>query len=913
MEDTQALDELVVVGYGTQKKRDLTGSVGSVSSSEISRVPVTNAAQALQGKVTGVLVNNTSSQPGATPSVFIRGKRSISGGSDPLYVVDGIPIMGGLNEISPTDIESIDVLKDASATAIYGARGSNGVIMITTKRGKKGKTQVDYNGYFGAQTVLNELEYMNAAEFAETVREAYRANGKYLSDTPSWEEDQKIGTFSNDPYSLESLKMAYDANGNYNPSKVRSDSEWWNAVKRTGMITNHELNIRGGNETTNFMTTGSYYKENGLVKDEDFTRFSIRINLEHTINKYFKIGAHTQFARSIQNRGASLFNSWRVMPMGRFYDDDGSILRVVSGTDDQWHNPLLRLEPGAVVNPYKVNRFMGSYFGEIQLPIKGLRFRTNLGLDMRSVQDYTFQSASSRNQTINYARNATADAFSYTWENLLFYDKSFQNDHSLGITLLQSIQEFKNESNNIPVQDTPADELLYYDVGSALIPGTLDSNNSQWSLASFMGRANYSFRGRYMATASMRYDGSSRLSPGHQWVMFPAASLAWRINEETFMEANNNISNLKLRLGYGTVASQEVNPYQTKGTLSKKYYNYGNIKSIGYAPSDMPNNMLTWEKTGQWNVGIDFGFFNQRINGSVDIYRQNTSDLLLDRQLPVVSGFELIKSNIGKTRNQGIEVSINTLNMSRKNFSWSTDWMFYVNKEEIVELYNGKVDDPGNSWFIGEAINVFYDYKKIGIWQNTEEDLAEMAKFNANGANFKPGSIRLWDDGNYIINSDDRQILGQARPKIVTSFSNSFIYKDFDFSFFFLANFGSMIKNNISYLNQGHRNGNVKVDYWTPNNPTNKFPRPIEGVDYLDYYVTLQYQKADFIRLRNVTLGYTLPKTIGKKLDLSNCRIYIQAQNPWIWTKFEGVDPEGISGYNRPSASSWIIGLNLNF
>lgn len=912
IEDLLSLDEVVVVGYGTVKKRDLTGSVGSINSSKISEVPVTNAAQALQGRVSGVLINNTSSQPGATPSVLIRGKRSISASSDPLYVVDGIPISGGLNDISPTDIETIDVLKDASATAIYGARGSNGVIMITTKKGKEGKTQVDYNGYYGVQTVLNQLEFMNGAEFAETVRESYRSTGKYKSATPSWVEDQTINTFKNDPYTLESIKMAYDVNGNYDPSKVRSDSEWWEAVQRTGMVTSHQLNIRGGNAKTNFMSGGTYYKEKGLMKDEDYTRYSIRMNLDHEISKYFKVGGQTQFSHSVQNRGAGLASSWRVMPLGRFYDDNGQLLTRVSGTDDQYWNPLQKLVPGAVSNPYKVNRFMGSYYGEIRLPIDGLRFRTNLGLDFRSIQDYDFQSALARASSMNYAKNATGDAYSYTWENLIFYDKIIK-EHSFGLTLLQSIQELKDETNSIPVQNIPADELLYYNVGSGLVPGTLASNKNQWSLASFMGRINYSFKGKYLATVSARYDGSSRLAPGHQWVMFPAVSLAWRINDEGFLRNAGIISNLKLRLGYGTVASQEVNPYETKGTLSSKYYNYGTNKLIGYAPNAMPNNTLTWEKTGQWNAGLDFGFLKQRINGTIDFYLQNTSDLLLDRQLPVVSGFELIKSNVGKTRNRGIELSINTVNIENKDFNWTTDWMFYTNKEEIVKLYNGKVDDTGNSWFIGEAINVFYDYKKIGIWQETPEDHAEMDKFNANGSNFKPGAIRLWDNGDYKINSEDRQILGQARPKIVASIVNNFSYKDFDFSFFFLANFGGMIKNNLEYLNQAHRNGNVKVNYWTPTNPTNDFPRPIEGVDFLDYYATLLYQKSDFVRLRNVTLGYTLPKHLGKKLELSRCRIYIQAQNPWIWTNYDGVDPEGTSGYTRPSSSSWIVGLNLNF
>lgn len=907
-----SLNELVVVGYGVVKKKDLTGSVASVSSDKIAEVPATNAAQALQGRIAGVLINNASTEPGANPSVFIRGKRSISAGSDPLYVVDGIPITGGLNEISPTDIESLEVLKDASATAIYGARGSNGVVLITTKKGREGKTQVDYNGYVGVETVLNELEYMNGAEFAEIVRESYRSTGQYKSATPSWDEDQVIGTFKNDLYTLESIKMAYDANGNYDPSKVRSDSEWWKDIRRTGMVTNHQISIRGGSEKTQYSFGGTYFNEKGLMKDESYDRFSVRLSLDHKISKYFKVGGQTQYTRSNKERGAGLSSSWRVMPLGRYYDDDGNLLRVVSGTDDQYFNPLVKLEEGAVFKPYKVNRFFGSYYGEVQLPVDGLRFRTNIGLEMRSIQDYDFQSALSRNQTMNYAKNATENHFSYTWENLLYYDKVI-NDHSIGVTLLQSIQQYTRENNSVSVEGVPSDELKYYDVGSASTISALDSNKNQWQLASFMGRVNYGYKGRYLLTVSTRYDGSSRLAEGHKWVMFPAASAAWRLNDESFMQDFDALSNLKLRVGYGTVASSEVSPYETKGTLSKKYYRFGGEDMIGYAPNRMPNHSLTWETTGQWNVGLDFGFFNHRINGVLDLYLMNTDHLLLDRQLPVVSGFEVIKSNVGRTRNKGIELSLNTLNLQTTDFSWTTDWMFYANKEEIVELYNGKENDPGNSWFIGEAINVFYDYKKVGIWQDSPEDQAEMAKFNANGSNFAPGTIRLWDNGDYTINSDDRVIQGKARPDLIASINNTFQYKGFDLSFFFIGSFGSMIKNNIEHMNQSHRNGNVKVNYWTPSNPSNDAPRPIAGVDNLPYITTMRYEKADFIRLRNVVLGYTLPKQTGKRLDMSRCRIYVQAQNPWIWTNYTGVDPEGSSGYTRPSTSSWLVGLNVSF
>jgi len=918
--DELGLDEVVVIGYGTVKKRDLTGSVSSVGAETISEAPVSNVTQAIQGRVPGVFITNSTTKPGESSTVMIRGKRSISGKSDPLYIVDGIPMVGDINDISPADIESIDILKDASATAIYGARGSNGVIMITTKKGKEGKTQVDYNGYVGFQTVLNQLDYMNGAEYAETVRESYRANGKYTSATPSWEEDQKIGSFANDPYTLESLRMGYDGNGNYDPSKVRSGSKWWEEVQRTGMVTDHQLSIRGGSEKTSFSFSGNYYNNKGLVKDEGYSRYSIRLNLDHTINKYIKFGANTQFTHSVQDRGASLFNSWRVMPMGRFYDDNGELLEKVSGTDDQWRNPLVRLEDGAVENPLKVNRFIGSYYADITLPLEGLRFRTNLGIDSRATQNYNFQSAAARGSTMNYARNETQNRYMFTWENLLFYDRTF-NDHTIGVTLLQSIQEYLQEHNKIPVQDTPADELLWNDVGSANTPEKVESGKSQWKLASFMARVNYGYKGRYLLTLSARYDGSSRLAEGHQWVAFPAAALAWRINEEDFMRDIEQLSNLKLRLGFGTVASSEVDPYETKGTLKQYVYNYGDVYKIGYAPDKMPNSTLTWETTAQWNAGIDFGLFRNRLNGSVDFYLQNTKNLLLNRQLPVVSGFNEIRSNVGRTRNKGVELTLNSLNINNKDFTWSTDLTAYFNKEEIVELYNGKEDDPGSSWFIGEAINVFYDYKKVGIWQDTPEDHAEMDKFNANGSNFTPGSIRLWDDGDYKITSDDRVIQGQERPKVIMSLSNTFSYKNVDLSVFFVGNFGAMIKNNISYLNQPHRNGNVKVDYWTPNNPTNKFPRPIEGVDYLPYYETLHYEKTDFIRLRNVTLGYTLPEKLAKKATLSRCRVYVQAQNPWMWTNYSGVDPEGQNkdidgtypGYTRPTPTTWVLGLNLSF
>ncbi len=924
-EERQLLDEVVVVGYGTVKKKDLTGSVASISSDKITESPTLTAAQALQGKVAGVLVTNSNWKPGASASVLIRGKRSINASNDPLYVVDGIPITGALDEIPPGDIESIDVLKDASATAIYGSRGANGVILITTKKGRSGKIQVEYNGYYGAQTIQNKLELMNGAQYADYIRESYRASGDYSSVVPNKEEDYKIsGAFGgntnaqlgpSDPYTWAVIEGAYDANGNYDPSKVRGEAEGWqDAVERTGMVTDHQLSIRGGGDKTQFSFGATYFRNEGIYKTHDYTRYSIRLNLDTDVTKWLKVGGHTQYSNSVNQRGNDFQNSWRVNPLGRLYDDNGDLVDCTVGVDTQYWNPLHYLQEGAIVSPKTVNRFLGSYYGEIKLPLEGLKYRLNAGIDYYGVLDQTFQSGKARQNQVNQAKNNTSNSCTYTIENLLFYDKQV-GDHSFGATALQSIQRSRGQNLDMTVQDVPSDDLLFNDMGSANTLSSYGSNNQMWSLASFMGRINYNYKSKYYATVSMRYDGSSRLAEGHQWVFFPAFALAWRINEEGFLRDKEYIDNLKLRFGYGVTANTSINPYQTKGLLDKKYYNYGNNLVIGYAPGSLPDNTQTWENTGQWNLGFDSTFLRVRINGTIDAYLQNTSDLLLQRQLPVVSGYSSVLTNVGKTQNKGIELTLSTVNIQHPNFTWSTDFMMSTNKEKIVELYNGKEDDIGNSWFIGEALNVYYDYKKIGIWQDTPEDIAEMEKFNENGHSFKPGMIRLEDvDGDYRITSDkDRMILGHNRPSYILNLGNTFTYKQFDLNIIAYAALGGMVRHDIRYNHQSHRNNNVVYDYWTPDNPTNAFPRPNRNIDNIEFESTLYYEKSDFLRIKTMTLGYTLPQKVVNKMTLSRFRVYFTAQNPFVFTGFSGVDPEGATGYASPSVSSWIVGANISF
>lgn len=933
--DDTSLDELVVVGYGVVKKRDLTGSVTSVSSEKLMESPGLSVAEALQGKVPGMLVSKTNWKPGESASILIRGRRSINASNDPLYVVDGIPVTGALNEIPPGEIESIDVLKDASATAIYGSRGANGVIIITTKRGKSGKVQVDYNGYYGWQTIQNKLELMNGAEYADYVRESYRAAGQYDSKVPNKELDFKIDAFGGnsnnsaglpiDAYTWESIAMAYDANGNYDPSKVRSGALWWKDVEQTGMVTDHQLSIRGGSDKTQFAFGATYYRNEGIYKQQEYDRYTIRLSVDSEVNNWLKVGGQTQYSHSINKRGTNFQDKWRVNPLGRLYDDDGNLTECTSGVDTQWWNPLQLLVKGAVVNPKKVNRFFGSYYAEVKLPLEGLKYRLNAGIDYYSVDDYSFVSSLAREKQVNQAKNAKENTYAYTLENLIYYNKDI-GDHSFGATLLQSVERNRRESLSANVENLPSDELSYNDIASALKIAGIDSNNRVWSLASFMGRINYNYKSRYYLTASMRYDGSSRLADGHKWVSFPSFVLAWRINEESFLKKYDNISNLKLRIGYGVTANSSVDPYQTKSLLQKKYYNYGDSYVIGYAPKDLADPLLTWEKTGSWNAAIDFGFFKGRLSGTVEAYVQNTDDLLLYRQLPVVSGYDRILTNVGKTRNKGFELSLASVNVLTNNFSWTTNFTWSTNKEEIVELYNGKEDDIANGWFIGEPVTSYYGYEKIGIWQNTPEDLAEMKKFNDNGHNFVAGTIKLKDqDGDYKITKEkDKKILGHKNPDHIFSMSNMFTYKGFDLNVVMYATVGGMLRNGIRYNHQPDRNNNVKYDYWTESNPTNAFPQPNRTIANIetDYEHTLYLEKSDFLRIKTITIGYTLPKKIVNKASLTNCRVYFTAENPFVFTDFTGVDPEGAttevgSGFNRtytsPSISSWILGVNVSF
>ncbi len=913
-EASKGLDEVVVVGYGRQQKKDITGAVGSLKNDKLLEIPSGDISNALQGRVAGVMVQTQSWRPGAAAQIRIRGNRSINASNEPLYVVDGIPTNDGIEQISPNDIESIEVLKDASSTAIYGNRGANGVIIVTTKKGKKGKTIIDVSSYYGVQKNRELPALMDATSFVEYSREAQRnVLGGAYDPKPNRDLDFKNEQLVATPYMLENMQRAWES-GEYDPSKLVS-TDWIDYGLQTGNIQNYTISARGGSDNTRFLMSGDYFTNKGVVKDQDYKRYSVRLNAEHNISKMIRLGTNSVFSSSKRNAGwGDVFDGYGLKsfnPLASPYDEEGNLVMFPTN-NTRTPNPLTNF--GSTVREQNLDRYLGTFYVDADI-VKGLNFRSNLGLDYRNYVNYNFDSENTANaggMAPSRASNSTSKRFNYTWENILSYRETFGKNHNLFATFVQSVQEEKVESTSISVTDLPYDELLNYNLGSALILNGVSSGLANWKMASFMGRVNYGFKGKYLATISARYDGSSRLAEGQKWVMFPSMALAWRIKNESFLENAENVSELKLRASYGKTGNTSIDPYKTWGRVGTNRYVFGESVIIGFTPIEMLNPNLTWETTDQFNAGIDFGFFNNRISGSAEVYMQKTHNLLLNRQLPTASGFGSLLSNIGETSNKGIELSLSTINIASRDFTWKSDFIFNSNKQEIVELYNGKVDDIGAQWFIGKPVNVYYDLSFNGIWQNTDGDKADMAKFNANGSNFKPGDIRPLDrNGDFRIDANDRSIIGQLDPKWSFSFANNFTYKNFDASVFLGGMFGNTLNHDLDMRFDGRYN-QPKLNYWTPNNPSKEAPRPILGAAAVNYLNTMNYYEGDFVRIKNILLGYTMPKGALRKLSLDRLRFYASVQNPFLFTKFPGTDPEGATGFDDPSVITYTFGLNLS-
>ena len=904
-EDVASLDEVVVVGYGAQKKRDITAAIASVDAKEIGEIPVASTVQALQGRVAGVDVQAVNGRPGQNPNITIRGRRSINASNNPLYVVDGIPLTDGGTafDINPQDIESVEILKDAASTSIYGSRGANGVILITTKRGSEGRTVVSYDGFVGASSIIKQVPMMNGEQFANLKREANRVDANLNA---SWQ-----GTIPpdnivfDDPVELESIALG-------------RSQDYQDLVTQTGLTMNHQFAIRGGSAKTSFLLSANYYDEDGIIDNMDYQRYSVRLNLDHQVTKWLKVGASNYINRTIQNFGST--SAWGEAiannPLGLPVDPATGEIRFLPTNDGIRTNPLSELVEGAYEDERIFHTIFSSLYAQADI-IDGLKYTLTFGPEVRFGRRGWF-TASETNANRGGPGQALKDestTFSYTLENLLTYDRDIGNSH-LKLTFLQSIQDFNREGTSLRVASLPFDSQQFNNLGTAETVSSIGSRLSEWQLASFMGRVNYDIAGKYLIQANIRADGSSRLAPGNKWAYFPGVSVGWRVVDEPFLQsASNWLQDLKLRASWGQVGNTSINPYQTQGTLDRTAYNFNDNPAFGYQLFNLSNSDLTWEKTATLNIGVDYSFFRGRVNGTIDWYTSNTTDLLLERRLPITSGYESILFNVGETKTSGIELSLETVNFDTPSgFEWTTQLNWFATNEEIVELANGAQDDVANRWFIGQPVRVFYDFEKVGIWQANEADQA--AQFGD-----QPGEIKLRDvngDGSY--GGEDRVILGSDVPDWSGGLTNRFAYKGIEFSIFFFARVGHIVRSRFHDSNNSlfGRYNNLNVDYWTPSNPTNAFPRPNQNQESAKYASTMSYFDGDYIKLRNVTLGYTFPQSVTDKLNLSSLRIYGSAQNPWFASTYDTFDPEAggdgeAESGDIPNSKLFLFGLNVQF
>lgn len=921
-EDSKALEEVVVIGYGTARKSDVTGSIASVGGDKLQEIPSTNITYALQNRVAGVDMTQTSSQPGATMQIRIRGTRSLTASNDPLVVLDGIPFMGNLSDINPGDIKSMDILKDASSTAIYGSRGANGVILITTNRGAQGTpAKFTYNGYVGAKSVFSKYPMMDGPKYAEMRKYA--------------------GKFEN------SLDESDDMN-----------TDWQDLLYRTGMVNSHDVSVAGGTNNGSYSFGAAYYKDQGVIPTQNYTRYSLRGSFDQGVGKYFRFGLTTNSNYNVtKGSNIDLYSVLNNTPLANPYNEDGSLKRTVK-LNSQDENFVVTRDVVENLEDSWLNekKGFGTYnnlFAEVQCPwVKGLKYRVNLGLNYRSTKGGVFTGEGINSSTADTPSTASLEHTETTnWaiENLITYDRTF-GKHQLNIVGMYSAEETVYTKSHIAARDIPAEYLQYYNLGRA--EGTITVNPDNWDyqksgLMSWMGRAMYTYDNRYMLMATVRADASSRLAKGHQWHTYPAVSAGWNIGQESFMDDLEWLDILKVRVGYGQTSNQAVAPYSTWGKLSTRPYNFGPTGyATGYYVSALPNYDLGWEYSSTWNFGLDFTLLGGRLSGTFEYYIQKTSDLLQSVNLPSTSGVSSYVGNVGKTENKGVEFTLNgTILDNHNGWTWDASINISANRNKLTELASGAERDEANNWFVGHPIDAIYDYEKIGLWQEGDPYLDILEP----GGNV--GMIKVKYTGEYNedgtpvrqIGPDDRQIISME-PKFTGGFSTRVAYKGFDLNVITAFKCGgkliSTLHHSNGYLNMlTGRRGQVDVDYWTEENTNAKYPKPggIQSGDNPKYGSTLGYFDASYWKVRNISLGYKFDEQKWlKNFGIQSLRAYVSIQNPFVicspFHKETGLDPEtnsygnenvavtsGIQkrfltvGTNAPSTRNYLFGINLTF
>jgi TonB-linked SusC/RagA family outer membrane protein len=912
------LQEVQTVGYGTQQARTVTGAVASVSAEKLKDIPTADPMKALQGRVAGVEIVASSNEPGAAMNVRVRGVRSLTASNDPLYVVDGIPISGGIQDFNPAVIQSIEVLKDAAATAIYGSRGANGVILVTTKKGPQDggvHSSYSFDSYYGSQRPVRLIPMMNLDQYVHYMQDAAAANGQDTSLA-------KIFT----------AKQLFAINNGIS-------TDWQRAVLRNGRQRSLQGGLTGSNPDTRYALSGNYFGQDGILPGQGYTRGAAFASVDHTTSR-FHMGVSANVARintDMGEGGGAYGYALAMTPLGQpynFTNPDSASLLDTRPDDDQLNiNPLL--EAQSVVRQQNVNRVFGSAYVELQIA-EGLTFRTNFGPDYTQLTNGCYNGPWTHGTCANLGANSsnqgqppqagqyTTQDFSYTLDNLLHLERSLGSAHLFDLTGLYSIQRDRFTKDSLYATNLPYTTQLWYDLGSGT-PGNPLSRISEWSLQSYMGRLNYTLLDRYSFSFTGRADGSSRLAPGNKWAFFPSVGLAWQVGDEPFMKRFSFLNSVKLRASYGVTGNTSINPYQTQGTLSPKIYTFGTTRVRGYKPGGIPNPDLGWEKTTQTDFGLDYAMFDNRVTGTIDGYRMDTKDLLLTRLLPVTSGFTSTLQNIGATRNTGFELGLSTVNVQNwRGIRWSSDINWSRNRNEIIALASGAASDVGNLWFLGHPINlcnpggtcndpqrrIFYDYKYLGVWQY--EDSLAMKALNANGATFKFGDPRVADvNGDGKIDANDRTFLGDSYPSWTGSLSNRVTYGAFDLSALVTAKWGYTFIDGTPRSYFGRFNNVADLDYWTPTNPTNANPAPTTGGTDRLYSATRLYIDGSHWRVRNITAGYTFDTQFASRIGARSIRLYGTAQDPYIHSSYIGIDPE--VGGAVPTVRTLLIGTNIGW
>lgn len=875
--DVSELSEVVVVGYGTQKKSDVTGAVAAVSQERLENIPNTNFVQAMQASVPGINISqNSGGAEGNSASIRIRGRNSITAESSPLIVLDNVPYSGSISDINPSDILSINILKDASSAAIYGSRGANGVILITTKKGNRGKPVISYDGFYGVQNIVELPRMLTPEEFYE-----YKSTREPGSITTSEQAVYDSGIFP----------------------------DWVDLTTQTGSKMQHTLGVNGGSEGSRYYISGTYLDSKGVAVNDEFKRVSARINVETFIKPWLTFGTNTQFSHSNRDGLPATFSGYsgahRFNPLTSAFDEAGNPSIYPWPLDTYFGNPLAATMASNMDHSYKV---ITNNYLDIDVPfINGLSYRLNTGFEYTTRDQKTYYGTDTRRGLLAKGDLSTSSSKdkNVLIENIVTYDREF-GDHTIGFTGLLSFQEESFDQSSVDAEGFPNDVLTYYQANVALsvIP---DASFVKETLISQMARLNYSYKSKYLLTLTARRDGFSGFGENNKYGFFPSMAVGWNIGREDFLKDSEIVDELKIRASYGSNGNQAVSAYRTLARLAERSYVDGTTTLPGYVPTSLGTPDLKWETTVAFNLGTDFSFFKGRLQGSLDVYSKETHDLLLDRAISSVHGVNSIVQNIGKTANKGVELGVNSINVQQNDFEWSSLLSFSLNRNQIKDLYGDSRSDTLNQWFIGKPIDVSYGYVYDGVWQ-LDDDLSSSPQPNT-----EPGFAKVRDlngDGK-ITPGEDKTIIGSREPDFIWGLGNTFTYKRLSLYMFFQGVVGTQRRNPIfsDDVQNGVRNNTFFKNYWTPTNPTNDYIANVKGANI---YGAGIFESDSYARLKDLSLSYDFPARLLDRLKISRLKAYVSARNLLTITKWSGMDPELNSQESIPLQKEFVFGLNVS-